>query len=39
MPNKAMAESQLATGNSLNKIFVKNRRKIGDLIYDYGLTN
>ena len=23
----------------LNKIFVKKRRKIGDVIYDYGLTN
>ena len=23
----------------LNKMFVKKRRKIGDLIYDHGLTN
>ena len=23
----------------LSKIFVKKRRKIGDLIYDHGLTN
>ena len=23
----------------LSKIFVKKQRKIGDLIYDYGLTN
>ena len=23
----------------LSKIFVKQRRKIGDLIYDHGLTN
>ena len=24
---------------NLSKIFVKQRRKIGDLIYDHGLTN